>query len=182
MDEHNIANLGWTVGESVASIAEIAGRAAADGVRLSAYVSAAFGYRHEGRFVPVADEQLADQVRRLFDLGACMVTLSDLQGLADPHETARVWDRVLGLDGGAHAGQLGYHPHHVDPHQAVERVEAAYGVGVRCFDASLRAAGGCITGAPGNAPTEQVLRRLHRLGARTGIDEAAVAGLEPAWL
>jgi len=182
MDEHNVANLGRTVAETSTAIAGIAGRAAADSVRLSAYVSAAFGYDDDGRFIGVPDERLCDQVRRLFDLGAVMVTLSDLQGLADDDETARVWDRVLGLEGGAYASRLGYHPHHADPERAVDRVEAAWRAGVRCFDASVRAAGGCVTGAPGNAPAGRVLARLDALGADSGIDTAAVAALVPAWL
>lgn len=183
MDAHNLANVGRPVADTVAMIGRVARRAALDGVRMTAYVSAAFGFvddgggRHE---VPLAT--LADRIRRHFDVGASQVTLSDLQGLADPDETARIWDAVLELEGGSYAAQLGYHPHHADPARAVDLVEAAYRAGVRCFDASLAAAGGCVTGAPGNAPTEGVLARLDALGADTGVDTGAVAGLAPDWL
>jgi hydroxymethylglutaryl-CoA lyase len=183
MDVHNLANVGRPVADTVAEIERIARRAALDGVRLTAYVSAAFGFVDAGgRSHPVSVDAVQDQVRRHFDLGAAQVTLSDLQGLADGEETARRWDAVLAMDGGAFAPQLGYHPHHVDPAAAVDLVEAAYRAGVRCFDASLAAAGGCVTGAPGNAPTEGVAARLAALGAETGIDLAAASGLAPDWL
>ncbi len=183
MDAHNLANVGRPLADTVAIVERIAHRAALDGVRLTAYVSAAFGFVDDGGGRhPVSLATLQDQVRRHFDLGAEQVTLSDLQGLADPDETARVWDAVLALEGGAFAAQLGYHPHHADPGRAVDLVEAAYRAGVRCFDASLAAAGGCVTGAPGNAPTEGVLARLDALGADTGIDTTAVTGLAPDWL
>lgn len=183
MDAHNLANVGRSVADTVAMIERVARRAALEGVRMTAYVSAAFGFVDEGGGRhPVSLSILEDQVRRHFDLGVAMVTLSDLQGLADPDQTARIWDAVLELQGGAYASQLGYHPHHTDPGRAVDLVEAAFRAGVRCFDASLSAAGGCVTGAPGNAPTEGVLARLEALGADTGIDSGTVAGLAPDWL
>ena len=182
MDEHNLANLGRTVDETLAELQGLARRCAIDGVRLSSYVSAAFGYQDRGRLIGIADDRLLDQVRTLFDMGSVQVTLSDLQGLADEDETARIWDRVLNLDSGGHADRLGYHPHHTDPSRAVDLVEAAYRAGVRSFDASLRGTGGCVTGAPGNAPTEPVLERFDQLGVATGISTAQLATSTPNWL
>jgi hydroxymethylglutaryl-CoA lyase len=150
---------------------------------LTAYVSAAFGFVDGGGCRhPVPAATVRDQVRRLFDLGAALVTLSDLQGVATTDETSHLWDSVLAMDGGMFAARMGYHPHHEDPRGAVDLIGAAYRAGVRCFDSSLAAAGGCVTGAPGNAPTEGVLARLEGMGADTGIDVAAVAGLAPDWL
>ncbi len=170
MDEHNVANLGKTVAKTVVQLEEIARRAHQEQCRLCSYVSAAFGFAHGGRIVEVAPSTLADQIRHLFDIGSVQVTLSDLQGLADDDETSRVWDRVLNLDGGTFADRLGYHPHHAVPTRAVDLVEAAYRAGVRRFDASLGAAGGCVTGAPGNAPTEGVVERFGELGVDCGVD------------
>jgi len=182
MDEHNLANLGRTVTESVDQMRQIARRAAADGVRLSSYVSAAFGFACNGGVVHVPIDTLCDQVRCQFDLGSVLVTLSDLQGLASESETRRTWDVLLNMAGGAYADRLGYHPHHSRPDLAVDRIETAFRAGVRCFDASVGATGGCVTGAPGNAPTEGVLQRLHAIGAQTGVDQAEVAGSRPIWL
>jgi isopropylmalate/homocitrate/citramalate synthase len=179
---HNVANLGVSIEETVTAMREVARRALADGTPVSAYVSAAFGYREEGRIFRPGRLELEDHVRRCFDMGARMVTLSDLQGLADEQETRRLWEQVLDVDGGAYASRLGYHAHHVEPRSAVDLVEAAFRAGVRCFDTSLLATGGCVTGAPGNAPTEGVLQRLHRLGARTGVDDQMLAALTPSWI
>jgi isopropylmalate/homocitrate/citramalate synthase len=181
VEQHNIANLGVSIDETVTGMRAVARRALADGTPVSAYVAAAFGYREEGQSFRVNQRELADHVRRCFDMGVRMVTLSDLQGLADEQETRRLWERVLDLDGGAYASRLGYHAHHVEPRRAVDLVEAAFRAGVRCFDTSLLSTGGCVTGAPGNAPTEGVLRRLHLLHAQTGVDRQAVAALAPPW-
>ena len=181
VEQHNIANLGVSINETLTGLREVARRALADGTPVSAYVAAAFGYREEGQIFRVSHCELADHVRRCFDMGARMVTLSDLQGLADEQETRRLWERVLDLDGGAYSSRLGYHAHHVEPQRAVDLVEAAFRAGVRCFDTSLLSTGGCVTGAPGNAPTEGVLRRLHLLHAQTGVDSQALAALAPPW-
>ncbi len=180
MDEHNVANLGSTVAQTVRQLDEIGRRASSDGVRLCSYVSAAFGFDDGGRVVGVDDGVLADQIRHLFDIGSAQVTLSDLQGLADDDETARVWDRVLNLDAGRFADRLGYHPHHAIPQRSVDLIEAAYRAGVRRFDASLGAAGGCVTGAPGNAPTEGAVERFAEMGVDCGIQ--GVGALAPEWL
>jgi isopropylmalate/homocitrate/citramalate synthase len=181
VEQHNIANLGVPIHKTVAGMHEVARRALNDGTPVSAYVAAAFGYREAGQIFQTSHRELADHVRRCFDMGAGLVTLSDLQGLADEQETRRLWERVLDLDGGAYASRLGYHAHHTEPQRAVDLVEAAFRAGVRCFDTSLLATGGCVTGAPGNAPTEGVLQRLHRLHAQTGVDSQAVAALAPPW-
>jgi isopropylmalate/homocitrate/citramalate synthase len=181
VEQHNIANLGVSIDETVTGMREVARRALADGSPVAAYVSAAFGYREGGQIFRVSHRELADHVRRCFDMGARLVTLSDLQGLADEQETRRSWERILDLDGGAFASRLGYHAHHVDPQRALDLVEAAFRAGVRCFDSSLLETGGCVTGAPANAPTEGVLQRLHLLHGQTGVDSQAVAALAPPW-
>jgi isopropylmalate/homocitrate/citramalate synthase len=181
VEQHNLVNLRVSIDESVRGMREVARRALSDGTPVSAYVAAAFGYREAGRTFRVSHRELADRVRRCFDMGARLVTLSDLQGLADEQETRRLWERVLALDGGAYASRLGYHAHHVEPQRAVDLVEAAFRAGVRCFDTSLLATGGCVTGAPGNAPTQGVLERFHQLHAHTGVDERAVAALTHPW-
>ena len=49
---------------------------------------------------------------------------------------------------------------------------AAYGVGVRSFDASLAGLGGCpyAPGASGNVVTEDLVFMFEAMGVRTGID------------
>ena len=182
VEEHNRANLGQSVEETQGVVRRLFQEAQRDGNPVSAYVSAAFGYRDGGRRIHVSRGVLADMVRQLADQGARQVTLSDLQGLADDDETARVWDHLLNLDGGSLAHRLGYHPHHVDPDRAVALIQAAYDAGVRRFDTSLGATGGCVTGAPGNAPTRRTLEMLIRAGALCGVDAELLATVSPQWL
>jgi len=178
MDAHNLANLRCTVDESLEALSTFVSEARREGVQVVGYVSAAFGFL-PGRSAEVvgADlERVAELIARLADLGASTVTLSDLQGLAGPTETE---DRLGELINGRLASPvpLGYHPHHVDPDRALENVRAAAAAGVRLFDASLGAVGGCVTGAPGNAPTEGVVATLESVGLRTGLDAKALVAL-----
>ena len=73
--------------------------------------------------------------------------------------------------------RLGYHPHHVSGEKAIANSKIAYGLGIRRFDSSLGGTGGCVTGAPGNQPTEKLIRTLHSLGIETGINEREVFSL-----
>lgn len=176
MDEHNLANLRCTVEATLADLASFVPAAAARGTRVVAYVSAAFGFLPGpgAPVVRVAPARIAALVRRLVDLGAGSVTLSDLQGLAGPDETAALLGEIVDAAGPT---PIGYHPHHLSADAALDNVAAAAGAGVALIDASLGAVGGCVTGAPGNAPTEGVVARLAALGRETGLDPAGVAGL-----
>jgi hydroxymethylglutaryl-CoA lyase len=176
MDEHNLANLRSTVDETLADLAAFVPAAAARGTRVVGYVSAAFGFLPHpgGPVVRVSPERVSALVGRLVDLGVGSVTLSDLQGLAGPDETAALLSEIVA---GAGRTPIGYHPHHLSTDAALDNVAAAVGAGVALVDASLGAVGGCVTGAPGNAPTEGVVARLAALGHETGLDPAGVAGL-----
>lgn len=175
MDEHNLANLRCTVGESLAQLRVIVPLARRQGVPVVGYVSAAFGFVPRAGAAPVRvpHQRIAELVGELADLDVSSVTLSDLQGVADPAETEAILGEVIA---GSRPSPLpiGYHPHHLDPSAALDNVEAAARAGVRLFDASLGAVGGCVTGAPGNAPTEGVAARLESLGFTTGLDPKAL--------
>ena len=147
--------------------------AAAGGIRMLGYISAVFGYQgpEEEKLVRPAVHEINAWVDRLLDLGVEAVTLSDLQGVAEEHDTRALWEALLDMRKGRDRERLGYHPHHVSGEQAVANSEAAWSAGIRRFDASLGGTGGCVTGAPGNQPTEALVRRFHARGTATGIDE-----------
>ncbi len=174
--EHNRANLGRTIEETFAEYRALTAELRRTDTELIAYVSAAFGYRPRpvDAVLRVDDDALYDFVMRFFELGAYTVTLSDLQGVAGPARTEDTLAALLERVGPDHAARMGYHPHHLDPEAGLDLVKVAYDVGVRRFDASLGATGGCVTGAPGNVPTEGVLAVLEDRGAFTGIDREAV--------
>jgi hydroxymethylglutaryl-CoA lyase len=176
VEEHNRANLGRTIDETFAGYRALATELRRRDTELIAYVSAAFGYRHRPMdpVLRVAKDALYDHVMRFFELGAHTVTLSDLQGVAGPARTEDILAALLERLGDDHSARIGYHPHHLDPEAGLALVAVAYDVGIRRFDASLGATGGCVTGAPGNVPTEGVLALLEERGAFTGIDRSAV--------
>jgi len=176
VEEHNRANLGRAIAETFREYAALVKELRRTDTELIAYVSAAFGYRPRpiDKVLRVSPDALYDHVMRFFELGAETVTLSDLQGVAGPSRTEDTLAALTERLDGEHVARLGYHPHHQDPEAGLALVGVAYDVGIRRFDASLGATGGCVTGAPGNVPTEGVLALLEERGAYTGIDRAAV--------
>jgi len=178
-EAHNRANLGRTIAETLAEYRTILEDAVSRHIRIVAYVSAAFGYRDREKGILVRPDlhEVNGWMDLLFDLGARTVTLSDLQGVAGNDETARVLETILDLRKGRNLDRIGYHPHHISGAQALANSRIAFDLGIRRFDASLGGTGGCITGAPGNQPTEGLIRFFNRSGIETGIDEAGVTAL-----
>lgn len=179
VEAHNLANLGRTIAETLAEYRGILHDAASRRIRVVAYISAAFGYLAPGMGVAIRPD--LREVNRwtdiLLDWGARTVTLSDLQGLAGMQETGRVIETILDLRQGKDRDRIGYHPHHVSGDQALANSRTAFELGIRRFDASLGGTGGCVTGAPGNQPTEGLVRLFHASGIETGISEAGVTAL-----
>jgi isopropylmalate/homocitrate/citramalate synthase len=179
VEAHNLLNLGSTIRETLTEVKAVAKEAAAAGVRLVAYISAAFGFRESetGDILRVEAQDIAHYLDLLFDLGASVVTLSDLQGIADQDTTREVLDECLNIRKGKDIEKIGYHPHHVSGSKAIANSLAAYGIGIRRFDASLGGTGGCVTGAPGNQPTEALVRFFEEKGIKTGLEPEEVSAL-----
>lgn len=178
VEAHNLANTRRTIERTLAELAAILPTAQLLRVPVAGYVSGSWGWvpaqgAEPLRVDPEAVLALAD---RLIELGAASVTLTDMQGLADPAATKAMVARLAGhlADRGV---PIGYHPHHVATEAVLRNIEAALVAGATIVDASLGATGGCVTGAPGNAPTEVVAPRLEAMGLDTGLDLAAVSRL-----
>jgi len=176
VEAHNLANLGRPINETVEEYTSILKDAASRGIRAVGYISAALGYIAPENHAVIRPhiEQVNDYINLLFGLGISAVTLSDLQGVADQQETREFFDALLNRRKGRDIEKMGYHPHHIDGNLAIANSEIAYGLGIRRFDSSLGGTGGCVTGAPGNQPTEGLIRTFHSLGIETGIDEQKV--------
>ncbi len=178
MDEHNLSNLGCTVDDSLASLSSFIPKAISAGTRVVGYVSAAFGFSEslDTPMIRPSGRRVSELIEGLAELGAQSVTLSDLQGLASESETYELLDEVIN-------GPLpspvpvGYHPHHTSIEAALRNVEAAVKSGVELFDGSLGAVGGCVTGAPGNAPTDGIVETLEGLGISTVLDPKKLRAL-----
>ncbi|MBN2033865.1 MAG: hypothetical protein JW836_11355 [Deltaproteobacteria bacterium] len=179
VEAHNLLNLGRTIKETLSDYGIIARDALHRKIRIVAYISAAFGYRPTGtkNLLLPAPEKLRGYLDRLLDMGAATVTLSDLQGVADEKETATVLENILKNRSDKIAEKLGYHPHHAHKEKAVSNSWAAYKMGLRRFDASLGGTGGCVTGAPGNQPTERLVEFFEKRGISTRIDLKALRTL-----
>ena len=176
VEAHNLANLGRPIKETVDEYRKILKDASLRHIRVVAYISAAFGYMDPKSGVIVrADLHEVNRTMDLFfDLGVRTVTLSDLQGVAEGGETTEILETILDLRKGRDRDRIGYHPHHVSGDQALANSKAAFALGIRRFDASLGGTGGCVTGAPGNQPTEELVRLFGKSGVETGLDEHGV--------
>lgn len=179
VEAHNRLNLGRSIQETVREYEGIIEDAVARKTKVAGYVSAAFGYLDDksGETIRPSPELLNRFIDFYFDLGVEMVTLSDLQGVADEQETAKAFQAVLSKRNRSQVERIGYHPHHVSAAKAIANSRAAYDVGIRCFDASLGGTGGCVTGAPGNQPLDLLVRSFERRRIRTGINKKAVSVL-----
>jgi hydroxymethylglutaryl-CoA lyase len=179
VEAHNLLNLGRPIQETLDEVKAVAEDATSRGVRLAAYISAAFGFREPetGDLLRVEAQDIAHYLDLLFDLGASIVTLSDLQGVADQEYTRKLLEHTLNIRKGKDIEKIGYHPHHVSGQKAIANSMAAYETGIRRFDASLGGTGGCVTGAPGNQPTEALVRFFEEKGIQTGLKQKDVSAL-----
>ena len=179
VEAHHIANIGKHLEETIEAYKSILKDAVSRNIRIVGYISAAFGYiePEKGRILKPDPESLSDYLNLYFDLGAETVTLSDLQGVAGETETRDVLEGILERRKGKDLEKLGYHPHHLDGEKALANSKVALNLGIRRFDASLGGTGGCVTGAPGNQPTEGLVHLLNELGMETGLNESEVFSL-----
>ncbi|MGE3142383.1 MAG: hydroxymethylglutaryl-CoA lyase [Hyphomonadaceae bacterium] len=170
-DGFSIRNNGAPVAETLKPWPELAARAKADGVRLSATISTAFGCPFDGE-VPVG--RLAEIIEQIGATGPFEVALADTIGVAAPSD---VKERFAAARRALPAGvQLRAHFHNTR-NTALANAVAAVESGVRVLDGSLAGIGGCpfAPGAAGNVPTEDLLYMFERMGFETGIDlEAAI--------
>jgi hydroxymethylglutaryl-CoA lyase len=177
VEAHNLLNLGRTIEQTVGEYRNILRDASLRNIRVVAYISAAFGYRPspDSEVLKPDAGELGSYIDMLLDMGAVIVTLSDLQGLAGEEGTGRLLETLARRRGREVLQRLGYHPHHVCGDQGIANSKIAYEIGIRRFDSSIGGTGGCVTGAPGNQPTEDLVEFFEKRGIRTGVhpDELA---------
>jgi hydroxymethylglutaryl-CoA lyase len=162
-------NLNRSIDESLEHYGRVAASALADGMRVRAYLSTAFGCPYEGDIAPARVGELAG---RLIDLGAFEVSIGDTIGIAHPAQVAPVLEAVtrhVDLE------QVALHFHDTRG-TALANVLTALDLGVAIFDASAGGLGGCpfAPGASGNLATEDLIYMLEGLGIETGVSLAAL--------
>jgi hydroxymethylglutaryl-CoA lyase len=158
-------NINCSIAESIERFRPVAEAAKANGLRLRAAVSTAFGCPYQGE-VPL--ESVLDVVRRMRDLGCDEIGIADTIGVGTAEQVRRVME----------AAAREYPIERISGHfhdtygQAVANVYASLQAGVSRFDASIAGLGGCpyAKGATGNVATEDIVYLLHGLGIDTGLD------------
>jgi len=179
IEAHNIANLGRPLKETIEEYKKIIRDASSHNIRIIGYISATFGYfePENGVLIKPDLDEVNNYIDLLLDLGVDTVTLSDLQGVANEERTREIFETILNNRAGKVIDKLGYHPHNVSGKAAIANTKIAYDLGIRRFDSSLGGTGGCVTGAPGNQPTEMLVRFFNELKIETGLDEAKIFSL-----
>jgi hydroxymethylglutaryl-CoA lyase len=179
IEAHNIANLGRPLKETIEEYKKIIRDASSHNIRITGYISAAFGYfeLENGVLIKPDIDEVNNYINLLLDLGVDTVTLSDLQGVANEERTREIFETILNKRAGSDTDKLGYHPHHISGEAAIANTKIAYNLGIRRFDSSLGGTGGCVTGAPGNQPTEMLVVFFNSLGIQTGLNETKIFSL-----
>lgn len=158
-------NINCSIDESFERFAPVFAAAVRDGVRVRGYVSCVLGCPYEGAIAP---ERVASVAARLMEAGCYEISLGDTIGVGTPRQTERLIETVGAL---VPVAQLAGHFHDTYG-QALVNVYAAFGVGVRVFDAAVSGLGGCpyAKGASGNLATEDLVYMLDGMGVETGVD------------
>jgi len=162
---HCRANLNRPVAEVLASFAPIAARGLADGIRVRANISTAFGCPFDG--VPPIT-QVVSVAERIAAAGIADIALSDTIGVANPRQVAELF-----MQARAALPAVTFAAHFHDTRGlALANVVAALDAGIRRFDASIGGLGGCpyAPGASGNVATEDLAFMLAEMGIATGLD------------
>ena len=170
-------NQGAGIAEAMAAFAAIADGAHANGIRVSATVSVAFGCPYEGE-VPV--ERVAEVAGQAAAAGADEVALADTIGVAVPTDVVARVDAVRRAVGDGTVLRAHFHN---TRNTGLANAYAAVEAGVGVLDASLGGVGGCpfAPGATGNIPTEDLAYLLQRMGIDTGLDLDALTDIV-GWL
>ena len=176
-DGFGLKNQGLSVDQQVQMLADIiAGRANAAGApgatpSLSATLSCVWGCPFDGE---VADDQVADLVGRIAELGVAEIALADTIGAGDPWVVTR---KVEAARAAAPEAVLRLHFHDTR-NTGLANAYAGVEAGVSVLDASVGGIGGCpfAPGATGNIATEDLVYMLERAGFSTGYDLDALIG------
>ena len=164
-DAFTRANIGMSVGESLAAFAPVLKRAAELGWWRRGYVSTAFGCPYDGRVDP---GRVVDVAVRLLDLGVDEVCFGDTIGVGVPGQVAALTG--LAVEAGIPLDRIAFHFHDTRG-TALANVAAGLDAGVRCFDSSTGGTGGCpyAPGAAGNLATEDLVYFLDASGWDSGV-------------
>jgi len=159
-------NQGQTIRQGVTENRDMIRFAKAEGMRVQVTISAAFGCPFEGEVQPetilqIAEEMAVEEPEE--------IALADTIGAGVPAQVEDLFGRLAELL----AGRVPMRAHfHNTRGTGIANAWAAYGAGVRTFDASLGGLGGCpfAPNATGNIATEDLIYMVERSGIDSGVD------------
>lgn len=160
---HNKKNVNKTIDESLADYKEM--MAEVEGLEIRLALACVFGS-------PFGDEIPVDRVLRIcekaYELGVSQIGLADSAGLSTPLNTRRVLKEIS-----KHFDikKMSIHLHDTRG-MGIANAFVALEEGMRNFDTSLGALGGCpfIPGAKGNIATEDFVHMVKAMGLNTKYD------------
>jgi len=158
-------NINCSIDESFKNFEKIFKQAAADKIRVRAYISCIAGCPYEG---DVSQEKVIEIAKKLIEMGAYEISLGDTIGVANPSLVKRL---IFDLTASISVEKIAVHFHDTYG-QALANIYAALEIGVRIIDSSVGGLGGCpyAPGSSGNVATEDVVYLLDNLGYETGVD------------
>ncbi|MFO7694600.1 MAG: hydroxymethylglutaryl-CoA lyase [Vicinamibacterales bacterium] len=171
-DTHSRKNTGMSTAEAAGRIVAMGRAAAAAGKGVQVSVQSAFGCGFEGAVPP---ERVFDLARRFLEAGLTTISLADTAGHANPAQVEALVGAVRALD-----GRVAMTCHFHDTYgMGLANAYAAFRAGVTSFESAFGGLGGCpfTAVAAGNVCTEDLVHLMQRMGATTGVDVDAVAGV-----
>lgn len=153
-------NTNKSIGEAMASLAEIQNLCLKHGKKLVTYISMGFGNPYGEEF----NEEIVEAfVEKLHQLQISIISLSDTIGVAEPQVIKDIFNKSITayptIEFGAHF--------HSTPQKTREKIEAALLAGCERFDSAIKGFGGCPMAKDeltGNVATEKLLSILAEQG------------------
>jgi len=165
-ENFQMRNTNRTIAESIAVVREISNLAKQHNKELVVYLSMGFGNPYGD---PWSTTLVSDWITKISALGVNRILLSDTVGMASSQRIKNLFSYLIP----AHSGtQFGAHLH-AKPHEAVEKIKAAFLGGCRNFDGAIRGLGGCPMAKDeltGNVPTEKLLSFIARENLETNVN------------
>lgn len=158
-------NINCSIAQSLDRFRPVVQKALEAGVPVRGYVSCVLGCPYEGDISPEAVLQVAQE---LLAMGCHEISLGDTIGRGSPESTRKLLEVCLR---DIPAKRLAGHFH--DTYGMAEaNVCASLEIGLRTFDSSVAGLGGCpyAEGASGNLSTEKLLKALHAMDYKSGVD------------
>jgi hydroxymethylglutaryl-CoA lyase len=152
-ENFQVRNTGKTIEESLVVLKQIQELTALHNKELVVYLSMGFGNPYGD---PWNTTIISNWVALLADLGINIISLSDTVGSAQTKDVEVVFSKLISaypaLEFGAHF--------HALPEEWFAKINAAYGVGCRRFDGTIKGLGGCPMAHDhlvGNIPMEKLI-------------------------